>query len=231
MRWSARTCAPATARAASKTLGDEAGVVSGVNAEPSRDHRDTTRGSRGPVRGRDRRAVPIEGRSGRVPPRRHPKHSFGDVVRRRWPVTSGWRHRARGAAPPTPKRSDGSTESAVSDSLTVGLWRCGSCASGLVHPTMTRELDRGSWQVELRCPECERQSSRPCTSRELEELDRELDRASMEIAAELGRLEAVHMEEWAARFAKAVRLDLIGADDFLPRQRANAVSFQRRSCQ
>jgi hypothetical protein len=47
-------------------------------------------------------------------------------------------------------------------------------------------------------------------------LDRELDRASEEIAAELSRLEGVHMEDWAEQFVEALRLDLIGADDFRP---------------
>jgi hypothetical protein len=97
-----------------------------------------------------------------------------------------------------------------------GPWRCGSCNSALVHPIEADEVGRGSWQVELRCAECEGRSSRVCSAAEADELDRELDRASGEIAAELRRVERVHMNEWAERFVEALHLDLIGADDFRP---------------
>jgi hypothetical protein len=53
-----------------------------------------------------------------------------------------------------------------------------------------------------------------CTEAELEHLDRELDRVTSEMKEELGRLEALHMEQWVARFAHALDLDLIGPDDF-----------------
>jgi hypothetical protein len=48
----------------------------------------------------------------------------------------------------------------------------------------------------------------------LEQLDRELDRAATETETELGRLEALHTEEWIALFSHALDLDLIGPDDF-----------------
>jgi hypothetical protein len=38
--------------------------------------------------------------------------------------------------------------------------------------------------------------------------------AAVEIETELGRLEALHMEEWSARFSHALNLDLIGPDEF-----------------
>jgi len=70
------------------------------------------------------------------------------------------------------------------------------------------------WEVELRCPDCERLRVWYCTQAELEQLDRELDRVTSDMKEELGRLEAEHMEEWAARFTHALGADLIGPDDF-----------------
>jgi hypothetical protein len=52
------------------------------------------------------------------------------------------------------------------------------------------------------------------TGAQLKELDRELARAASNIEQQLSRLEAVHMEEWAALFLRALELDLIGPDDF-----------------
>jgi ribosomal protein S27E len=91
---------------------------------------------------------------------------------------------------------------------------CSSCGSLLVHPTDGRETDSTLWEVELRCPDCERREVSYYTPAELERFDRELDRAASEIEDALRRLEALHMEEWAARFAQALDLDLIGPDDF-----------------
>jgi ribosomal protein S27E len=91
---------------------------------------------------------------------------------------------------------------------------CSSCGSLLVHTTGRRETDSPVWEVELRCPDCERRQASYYTRSELEQLDQELDRAAAEIETELGRLEALHMEEWTARFRHALDLDLIGPDDF-----------------
>jgi hypothetical protein len=49
---------------------------------------------------------------------------------------------------------------------------------------------------------------------ELEQLDRELDSAASEIETELGRVVALHVEEWTARFCHALDVDLISADGF-----------------
>jgi ribosomal protein S27E len=91
---------------------------------------------------------------------------------------------------------------------------CGSCGSRLVHPTGGRETSSALWDVELRCPDCERRRVSRYTQAELEQLDRELDRAASEIEQELHRLETVHMEDWASLFIRALDLDLIGPDDF-----------------
>jgi uncharacterized protein with von Willebrand factor type A (vWA) domain len=98
----------------------------------------------------------------------------------------------------------------------TGTWQCHSCSSTFVHPTEIDELGPGAWQVELRCAECETRARRVCNAAETDDLDRELELASQEIAAELRRLEKIHMREWGERFVEALRLDLIDADDFRP---------------
>jgi ribosomal protein S27E len=91
---------------------------------------------------------------------------------------------------------------------------CAFCGSHLVHPTAECEIQSALWEVELRCPDCERLRVLYCTQAELEHLDRQLDRVTSEMMDELGRLEALHMEEWVARFAHALDADLVGPDDF-----------------
>lgn len=91
---------------------------------------------------------------------------------------------------------------------------CSFCGSLLIHTTGRRETDCARWEVDLRCPDCEREQASYYTRWELERLDRELDRAASEIETELRRLEALHMEEWIARFSRALTLDLIAPDDF-----------------
>ena len=91
---------------------------------------------------------------------------------------------------------------------------CGHCGSRLVQPSWGPQADSDSWEVELRCADCNGREVALYTEPELEQLDREHDRAAAEIAAELSRLEALHMEEWIVRFLHALDLDLIGPDDF-----------------
>jgi hypothetical protein len=91
---------------------------------------------------------------------------------------------------------------------------CRFCGTLLIDTTGRHETDSGLWEVELRCPDCERRRASYYTRSELDQLDRELDRAASEIETELGRLEALHMEEWIALFRHALDLDLIGPDDF-----------------
>jgi hypothetical protein len=82
------------------------------------------------------------------------------------------------------------------------------------HTTGRRETDSDRWEVDLRCPDCEQEQASYYTRSELERLDRELDCAASEIETQLRRLEALHMEEWIARFSSALNLDLIAPDDF-----------------
>jgi ribosomal protein S27E len=94
------------------------------------------------------------------------------------------------------------------------LSTCGTCGSHLVHPTGGRETPSAVWEVDLRCPDCGQRWASYYTQAELDRLERELDGAASEIEKELSRLEALHMEEWVARFESVLNLDLIVPDDF-----------------
>lgn len=90
---------------------------------------------------------------------------------------------------------------------------CISCESNLLFPTESLRVG-SQWEVDLRCPECGWRGAVRYTDAQLEELDRELDLAASVMQQQLSRLEAVHMEEWAALFLRALERDLIGPDDF-----------------
>lgn len=92
--------------------------------------------------------------------------------------------------------------------------RCDSCDSPLVHPTAYAQIATELWMVDLRCPDCGRCSEAVLGERQLEQLDRELDHAVAEIEQELRRVEADNMRHWATCFARAIELELLGADDF-----------------
>jgi hypothetical protein len=94
------------------------------------------------------------------------------------------------------------------------LSTCGSCGSHLVHATGGRETDSVVWEVDLRCPDCERRWASYYARAELERLKSEFNDAASVIEEELSRLEALHMEEWVARFESALHLELVVPDDF-----------------
>jgi hypothetical protein len=91
---------------------------------------------------------------------------------------------------------------------------CAGCGSDLVFPVEQSAPAADRCDVELRCPDCGWEGERSCDEADLDRLDRELSRAHAEIRGALGRLETLHMEQWADAFACALELDLIGPDDF-----------------
>jgi hypothetical protein len=103
---------------------------------------------------------------------------------------------------------------------TQSAFRCGLCGSGLIYPIESCQVASATWMVDLRCAECPWRGAVQHTEAELEELDRELDRAASEIESHLNHLETLHMEEWVEQFRKAIWLDLIDADDFARRVRS-----------
>jgi len=77
-----------------------------------------------------------------------------------------------------------------------------------------------SVQVDLRCSDCMTVLQVPFTREEMQELDRSEAAFRDEILAEYERSVSESMEALAAILVPALALDLVGADDFAPAQRA-----------
>jgi hypothetical protein len=95
-----------------------------------------------------------------------------------------------------------------------GLHVCRACHSRLVHPTWWAEANDDSWQVALRCPNCEWSGLGRFEQRLVDQLERELDRGDAELAVDLARLTHANMVDEIDRFARALDADAIQPFDF-----------------
>ncbi|KKK81353.1 hypothetical protein LCGC14_2814310 [marine sediment metagenome] len=91
---------------------------------------------------------------------------------------------------------------------------CPTCDSGLVFPIHWTEIDRASWKVTLRCPNCEWLHTDTFTQEAVERFDEELDRGTDELVEDLKRLVYTNMEEQIDRFCTALSSDHILPEDF-----------------
>jgi hypothetical protein len=91
---------------------------------------------------------------------------------------------------------------------------CQDCDSGLVYPLHWREVARASWEVTLRCPNCEWTTTDVYDQDTVERFDEELDRGTDSLVDDLKRLTAANMEDEVERFALALAGDHILPEDF-----------------
>lgn len=91
---------------------------------------------------------------------------------------------------------------------------CDSCGGQLVHPLDWTEESPEHWRILMRCPDCDAQREGVFGRAIVERLDDELDRASAAMLSDYRQLMHANMVEEADIFARALALDLIGADDF-----------------
>jgi hypothetical protein len=91
---------------------------------------------------------------------------------------------------------------------------CIACQGPHVQPVEWREAPGSSWEVELRCPECENRVHDVYTQREIDEYDRHLDEGCQALVADLRHLTQENMEIEARHFAAALAADLILPEDF-----------------
>lgn len=94
------------------------------------------------------------------------------------------------------------------------LHRCRECRSELVHPTRWSEAAEGSWQVTLRCPDCEGVRDGVFTQDAVDAFDEELDSGTNAILADLRRLTHANMTAEGERFFAALAADAILPEDF-----------------
>jgi hypothetical protein len=91
---------------------------------------------------------------------------------------------------------------------------CCECDSQLVYPVQWSEVDRASWEVMLRCPNCEWSHTGVFDQETVERFDEELDRGTDSLVDDLKRLIQANMEEEIDRFSEALVQDHILPEDF-----------------
>jgi hypothetical protein len=99
--------------------------------------------------------------------------------------------------------------------LDLKLHVCPACSSALVQPVAwEQDGDRRGWLVSRRCPECGWAGESVHNEVEIDAFDEQLDLGAQELAGQLRAMEHANMSDSADAFIRALRGDLIGADDF-----------------
>jgi hypothetical protein len=96
----------------------------------------------------------------------------------------------------------------------VDLHRCPECASDLVYPTDWRDADERSYELTLRCPNCEWTEVGTHDWDTVQRLDMELDRGERALIDDLGALIRTNVEEDFDRFIAALRAGQVWPMDF-----------------
>ena len=91
---------------------------------------------------------------------------------------------------------------------------CPDCDARLVYPVVWTEVDRASWEVTLRCPNCEWIHTGIFDQETVERFDEELDRGTDSLVDDLKRLVHANMEDDIERFTHALARDFILPEDF-----------------
>jgi hypothetical protein len=91
---------------------------------------------------------------------------------------------------------------------------CSACGADFVHPVEWSPNDEETWWMLLRCGACGDSREATVPDAEAEAYDRELDLAEHHMRRAAERLNRERLEEQARSFSTALRLDLIGAEDF-----------------
>ena len=94
------------------------------------------------------------------------------------------------------------------------LHRCGDCGQGFVYPVTWTESGPADWWLLLRCGACGAWRDVVASNRVVAEFDRALDDHMDRIRIAADRLERESFRAAADALGTALRLDLLGADDF-----------------
>jgi hypothetical protein len=97
------------------------------------------------------------------------------------------------------------------------LCECPHCSSRFVHPTQWQAHPDGAISLHLRCPECLVAMEGTFPACRVRELDRELSSGRAAVRESYERLVRRHMYQELQSLRNALARDLIGPDDFLPR--------------
>ena len=91
---------------------------------------------------------------------------------------------------------------------------CINCESRLVYPVQWEEAGEKSWQVTLRCPECEWVEADVFTQDQCDRFDDELESGTDALTRDYKRLITANMSEEIDRFSAALQVDAILPVDF-----------------
>jgi hypothetical protein len=91
---------------------------------------------------------------------------------------------------------------------------CINCGSHLVYPVQWEEAGARSWQVTLRCPDCEWAEGGVFTQEQCDRFDDELEAGTDALTRDYKRLITANMSEEIDRFSAALHADAILPIDF-----------------
>jgi uncharacterized protein with PIN domain len=91
---------------------------------------------------------------------------------------------------------------------------CPECRSELVYPVDWQESGRASWQVSLRCPNCEWTLTDVYGEEAIQRFDETLDHGTEELVSDLRELSRANMEDAVERFIAALGADYVLPEDF-----------------
>ncbi len=94
------------------------------------------------------------------------------------------------------------------------LHLCVGCGETFVHPIRWSEFGAHRWWLLLRCGNCGAWHEAFATNAAVEAYDRFIERGIVSIERAAERLNRDRLAAQGDAFAEALRLDLIGADDF-----------------
>lgn len=116
------------------------------------------------------------------------------------PETCVSSERATAAVVDALERSAGSPAAVDEDDISV----CPVCHSRLVYPTDWERTGSSTWELKLRCPNCETQRAVTLDREGVERFNRVLYEGSEALARQAEQLERVHFEEESERFFRAL---------------------------
>jgi hypothetical protein len=91
---------------------------------------------------------------------------------------------------------------------------CPSCSSELVYPIDWQEAGRTSWEVSLRCPNCEWHHVGTFGEDAIQRFDETLDHGTEELVSDLRELTRANMEDDVDRFVAALAANYVLPEDF-----------------
>jgi len=100
------------------------------------------------------------------------------------------------------------------DEAQTGLHICPECESQLVQPISWAESGANQWQLDLYCPNCDWEGGGVYNQHQIESFEDTLETGVQDILRDLQRLTHANMSSEIARFADALRADLILPEDF-----------------